>query len=46
MISGHGNSSPDVMFVSDHAQGEDLKTNYALSGYKEKIIRDRIGKSF
>jgi hypothetical protein len=27
------------MFVTDYAQGEDLKTNYAISGYKETLIR-------
>lgn len=39
MILGHGCSSPNVMFVTDYAQGEDLKSNYAISGFKENLIR-------
>ena len=27
------------MLVVDYAQGEDLKTNYAISGYKESLLR-------
>lgn len=40
MIAGHGASSPSVMLVTDFSQGEDLKTGYAISGYKEKLLRD------
>lgn len=39
MIQGHGASKPAVIFVVDYAQGEDLKTNYAISGYKENLIK-------
>jgi DNA polymerase I-like protein with 3'-5' exonuclease and polymerase domains/uracil-DNA glycosylase len=39
LISGHGASNPSVMLVADYAQGEDLKTNYALSGFKENLLR-------
>ena len=28
------------MFVADSPQGEDLKTKYALSGYKESLLKD------
>lgn len=39
LISGHGNANPEVMLVSDFAQGEDLTTGYALSGYKEALLK-------
>jgi DNA polymerase I-like protein with 3'-5' exonuclease and polymerase domains/uracil-DNA glycosylase len=39
MISGHGSSNPSVMLVTDAAQGDDLKTGYAISGYKENLLR-------
>ena len=38
MIRGRGASNPTVVFVADHAQGEDLKTGYSLSGYKEALL--------
>lgn len=45
MISGHGSSNPEVMLVADHAQGDDLTTRYALSGYKEQLIRSFCAKA-
>lgn len=40
MVSGHGNGAPDVMLVADYPQGEDLITNYAISGYKERMLKE------
>lgn len=39
MIQGTGFSSPSVMLVGDFGQGEDLTSNYALSGYKERVLQ-------
>lgn len=39
MVLGHGNSNPAVVLVADYPQGEDLTTNYAISGYKQNQIR-------
>jgi hypothetical protein len=33
MIQGTGNGKPTAIFIADGAVGDDLKTNYALSGY-------------
>ena len=38
MISGFGPYNSDVMLISDFAQGEDLKTGYAISGFKENLL--------
>ena len=38
MISGHGAWNSNVMLISDFAQGEDLKTGYAISGFKENLL--------
>jgi len=32
LCRGHGNANPRAFLIIDHPQGEDLKTNYALSG--------------
>ena len=40
LISGHGSSKPSVMLIADSARGEDLKTNYALSGFTENRLKD------
>ena len=45
MIRGHGGSNPSVMLVADYAQGEDLKTGYSLSGYKENLLRQFCANS-
>lgn len=39
MIQGHGPASPQGMFITDSAQSEDFKTNYALSGYSGTLLR-------
>lgn len=39
-VSGHGSNNPEVMLISDYAQGEDLTTGYALTGYKESLLRE------
>lgn len=39
MVSGHGSSSAKVFLVADAAQGDDLKTGFALSGYKESLLK-------
>jgi uracil-DNA glycosylase family 4 len=40
MISGHGSGKPSLMFIADGAQGDDLKSEYALSGYAGSLLRD------
>lgn len=40
MIQGIGNSRPLGIFISGFAQGDDLKTNYALSGYKQHLLEE------
>lgn len=38
MIQGHGNPSPKAIFIADAAYGEDLRSNYALSGYQGNTL--------
>lgn len=38
MIQGSGYGKPDVMFIGDFAQGEDLTSNYALQGFKRNLL--------
>lgn len=40
MIIGHGNSASKVIFISDQPYGEDLKSNYALTGFQESMLSD------
>lgn len=40
IIQGHGASNPIAFFISDGAQSEDVKTNFALSGYQESVLRE------
>lgn len=49
MISGHGFNSPDIILVEDHAHGDDFRTEHAISGHTEKILRglsDNAGLNF
>ena len=39
MVRGHGSSKPNVFFIGDSARGEDLKTDYALTGYTGDLLR-------
>lgn len=39
MVRGHGNSKPKVFFIGDSPIGEDLKTDYALTGYSGSLLR-------
>lgn len=39
MIRGHGSSHPNVFFVADSPHGEDLKNDYALTGYTGDTLR-------
>jgi hypothetical protein len=38
MVQGHGSSFPKAILVADYARGEDLSTNYAISGYSRKLL--------
>lgn len=40
MISGHGSANPLAIFIGDAAQKEDLRTNYALSGNQERLLKE------
>lgn len=40
MIHGSGSENPIAVLVADYAQGEDLKYGYALSGYKESVLKN------
>src|ERR1035437_4046806 len=40
MTQGHGSAKPPAFFISDGPVGEDLKTNYALTGYGGNLLRD------
>jgi uracil-DNA glycosylase len=39
LVRGHGNSNPKVFFIVDSAHGEDLRTDYAITGYDGDQIR-------
>jgi uracil-DNA glycosylase len=38
MLQSHGNVKSPAMFIADGGIGEDLKTNYALSGYASTLL--------
>lgn len=40
MIQGHGAQKPKAIFITDSATGEDLKSNYAIQGYQETMLRE------
>ena len=40
MIIGFGPSDPKLVFVGDQPHGDDLKTNYALSGYQHTFLQN------
>lgn len=40
MVRGHGSNNPKVFFIADFPHGEDLKTEYALTGYAGNVLRD------
>lgn len=38
MIQSHGSAQPQAFFIADSAVGEDLRTNYALTGYNGSLL--------
>jgi uracil-DNA glycosylase family 4 len=40
MIKGHGNSKPLVFFIADSPHGEDLRTEYALTGFTGNLLKE------
>lgn len=40
MVRGFGNSKPTAFFIADAPRGDDLKTDYSLTGYAGNILRD------
>jgi hypothetical protein len=39
MIQAHGNGlNPEVFLISDHAIGDDISKNYAISGYQHNVF--------
>lgn len=46
MIQGHGNEAAAVMFVADGGSGEEEKSNYAITGYSEVVLRELISGLF
>lgn len=42
LISGHGNSSPSIIFVGDSPFGEDITSKYALTGYVGNMIKSHL----
>lgn len=38
MIQGHGSTTPSIIFLADSPHGNDLTSNYALTGYQGKLI--------
>lgn len=39
LVKGHGVSNPDVIFIIDHPQGEDLRNGYSLTGAAEYKLK-------
>lgn len=39
LCRGHGSSNPQAILVIDHPQGDDYKTNYALTGASEYTVK-------
>jgi uracil-DNA glycosylase family 4 len=39
IVRGHGSSKPNVFFIADSPHGEDLRTDYALTGYAGDLLR-------
>src|ERR1017187_6184231 len=39
MVRGHGSNKPNVFFIADVPVGEDLKVDYALTGYSGDLLR-------
>lgn len=39
LVRGHGSSTSKVFFIADGPHGEDLKTDYALTGYSGDLLR-------
>lgn len=45
MIQGHGPSNPKGILIAGFAHGEDLTSNYALTGYKEHALKELCSKA-
>jgi len=46
MICGHGSSNAQIILVGDGGTGDDVSTNYALSGYTETTLAQLTGRNF
>lgn len=40
MIKSHGSASPQAFFIADAAYGDDVKSEYAITGHSGNVLRD------